>query len=307
MSYFKKIPAFIIFFTFLGFLVVLFFIKPPVDIAFPLVPSPTPIPSQFTLVVLPDTQVYSQLYPEIFISQTDWIVENKDKLNIVFVSHVGDVVQSQVVDKEWRAADKAMSLLDGVVPYGLLPGNHDNLAKFNEYFPYSRYKKETWYGGHYGDTNSSNYQFFSALGLDFIILHLQNYPDEKVLDWADRILAEHANRRAIVVSHNILNYGGFRTDIGEKIFTALKDNPNLFLMLCGHIHIEDRRADQINGQVIYQLLADYQVRENGGNGLLRILNFVPDEDKIYVRTYSPYTDQFEVDENSDFVLDYEMS
>lgn len=41
---------------------------------------------------------------------------------------------------------------------------------------------------------------------------------------------------------------------------------------------------------VHTLLADYQARTNGGNGWLRILEFVPPENKINVKTYSPWLD-----------------
>src|SRR5688572_4917066 len=46
-------------------------------------------PKPFTLVLLPDTQVYSHSYPEIFRAQTEWIVEEADR--ITFVLHQGDI------------------------------------------------------------------------------------------------------------------------------------------------------------------------------------------------------------------------
>ena len=45
----------------------------------------------FKIVVLPDTQIYSESYPEIFYSQTDWIVDNVVAEDIAFVTHLGDV------------------------------------------------------------------------------------------------------------------------------------------------------------------------------------------------------------------------
>ena len=39
----------------------------------------------FSIVVLPDTQNYSTSYPNIFSAQTQWIANNKDALNIVFL------------------------------------------------------------------------------------------------------------------------------------------------------------------------------------------------------------------------------
>jgi hypothetical protein len=46
----------------------------------------------FTLIALPDTQNYSTAYPVVFNSQTQWIANNKTAQNIVFVTHLGDIV-----------------------------------------------------------------------------------------------------------------------------------------------------------------------------------------------------------------------
>ena len=36
--------------------------------------------NSFQLVLLPDTQVYSERFPEIFKAQTEWIAENADSI-----------------------------------------------------------------------------------------------------------------------------------------------------------------------------------------------------------------------------------
>ncbi len=78
------------------------------------------------MVMLPDTQQYSRSFPELFYAQTQWIKENRAKENIVFVTHVGDVVNDRKKDtNQWVVAHKAMSVLDGVVPWGVAIGNHD--------------------------------------------------------------------------------------------------------------------------------------------------------------------------------------
>ena len=108
---------------------------------------------EFTIVVLPDTQYYSESFPAIFTSQTQWIVNNKDSRNIVFVTHEGDIVNHSSVTSEWQAANTSMSLLDNVVPYGMAPGNHDQpTTLYNQFFPYTRYQGLAWYGGHYGSS-----------------------------------------------------------------------------------------------------------------------------------------------------------
>ena len=46
----------------------------------------------FTIIVLPDTQYYSESFPAVFDNQTQWIADNIEQMNIVFVTHLGDVV-----------------------------------------------------------------------------------------------------------------------------------------------------------------------------------------------------------------------
>ncbi|MFC1727746.1 metallophosphoesterase [Patescibacteria group bacterium] len=270
--------------------------------------SPEPsLPDDFSLVVLPDTQVYSRDFPEIFSKQAQWIVDHREENKIVFVSHLGDITDSWDDESEWKNADQALGLLDPVVAYGLLPGNHDDPQAFNQFFPAGRFEKKSWYGGHYNQDYSNNYQLISVGSLDFLILHLENEPGGKVLKWADQVLKKYQSRRAIVATHYFLDYDGIRSPVGQRIFKALSDNDNLFLILSGHIYTEVKRTDLVNNRPIHQLLADYQIRPNGGNGWLRILKFVPGENKIYVSTYSPWLDQYETDENSQFVLKYQMT
>ena len=54
------------------------------------------------------------------------------------------------------------------------------------------------------------------------------------------------------------------------------------------------------------MLADYQDRASGGEGWLRILRFVPADNKVYVQTYSPWLNRFETDADSEFTLDFPM-
>ncbi len=128
----------------------------------------------FTLIVLPDTQVYARHYPEIFYKQTEWIKGNAGKENIVFVSHVGDIVEDgSTQPQEWEVANKAMSVLDGVVPWAVAIGNHDYdtanvsdgpVTNFLKYFGPHRLSKYPWYGGSSPDGVNS-YQFFSGGGV----------------------------------------------------------------------------------------------------------------------------------------------
>ncbi|GEM_PF-1324965 len=271
----------------------------------------------FTIIALPDTQFYSEKYPSIFLSQTQWIVDKKDDLNIVYVAHEGDIVQTASDSTQWANANAALSLFedplttglaDGI-PYSVVPGNHDEGPLYNTTFGVSRFAGRGYYGGEYptGD-NQNNYTLFSGGGMDFIAISLDYLsPAEGVLDWADNLLSTYSNRRAIVTSHYVLNYDGSYGEWGQQIYDALKDHPNLFLLLCGHVGSEEVRRIDLNGSIIsHTLMADYQGRAMGGNGWLRVMEFSPADNAIHIKTYSPYLDQWEVDANSDFLLPYDM-
>ncbi len=270
--------------------------------------------AEFTVVALPDTQFYSESFPQVFDAQTQWIVDSQASQNIVFVTHEGDVVQTWDDTAQWDNANASMSLLDGVVPYGIAPGNHDTpTTYFNQYFPYTRFDSQLWYGGHYGDTNDNNYQLFSAEGQDFLVLHLEFCPRPEVRTWADGILKSYPDRKAIITTHGYLDASGnrFVGTCGDTSFIwdeIVVPNPNVWFVLCGHIHDEHYRVDIANGHEVHQLLADYQDRDNfGGNGWLRTLRFVPGDNAVYVQTYSPWLNQFKTGSSSEFILDLPMN
>jgi PKD repeat protein len=281
----------------------------------------------FTIVALPDTQYYScgslcGSDPAFFVAQTQWVVGNRLTRTIPFVAHLGDVVEfGDLFESEWQNADIAMSLLeipllpeqpDGT-PYGIGVGNHDQFlgtSLYNQYFGVERFQDRAYYGDHYGENNNNHFELFSVGNLDFVAVHLEydESPDPAVLDWADQVLKGYPQRRALVVSHFLIWPGdpGSFGDQGQAIYDALKDNPNLFLMLCGHQAGEGRRVDAFQGLTVHTLLADYQDRANGGDGWLRLLEFSPVANEIQVQTYSPTRDEYETDEDSEFTLSHTM-
>ena len=255
--------------------------------------STTPGPD-FSFVFLPDPQNYATSYPAIYTDQTQWVVDNAASQNIVFVTTVGDMVNTSSSATEYTRADAAFDILDAAgVPYSVGPGNHDMYTPtlWPDYFGASRISGKSWYGGAYNDYNT--YSLFSASGNDFILINLQYSPSSTILDWADALLKANPNRRAIVEQHNILNVDNSWNS--QTSFTALKDNPNLFLMICGHMHTpSDGAAYRAelgdDGHAIHIVQGDYQEFPNGGDGYLRILRFSPADDTIYMTTYSPYLD-----------------
>ena len=268
---------------------------------------------EFTIIVVPDTQVYSRFYPNIFTAQTQWIASNVATRNIVFVTHEGDIIHNYDVPAQWLNAKTSMRLLDGVVPYGIAPGNHDQpTANFNSYFPYTDYVGLPWYGGHFQNLNDYSFQLFSGGGMDFVIVHFEFCPSAAGISWADSVLKTYPNRIGIVTTHGFLDLSAQRyadrCGSTQYIWNGLAvPNPNLHFILSGHMHGESRRADVVNGHPVFQILANYQHRVNGGDGFLRIMRFVPADNKIYTQTYSPWFDGFETDADSQFTLDFPMS
>ena len=287
----------------------------------------------FCIVALPDTQLYAKLFPKIFESQTQWIVDNKDTRNIVFVLHEGDVTNENWKE-QWDNADKAMSILDGKVPYAIAIGNHDmgpsgntigrKTVLFNKHFGVARFEKEPWYGGHYGDNNDNSFYLFKAGGMKFLIIALEFGPRDKVLDWANDVVSQHKDRRTIVLTHCYLTAGNKRItgnmpgspptypckgNDGEQIWQKFaRKHANIFLVLCGHLNGEAGRLTSVgeHGNKVHQLMANYQFGPKGGSGWLRVLRFVPAENKIYVTTYSPYLKKSRTDVKHQFALDYDM-
>ncbi len=271
----------------------------------------------FTIVVLPDTQYYSDKYPWIFDNQTQWIIENKESRNIVFVTHLGDLVDNYESIEEWDNANTSMSKLDGDLPFGVLPGNHDgaesggDLINYNNYFGFDRFNNESWYGGAYQNINTNNYQLFSAGGDDYLIFHIQFNPSDDILFWASNVIDQYPSRRVIVSTHDYVHgyYFNSRSGIGENMWKKLVEPhaDQIFLVLSGHYENEVRITSSVDGNFVHQLLSDYQDRSNGGNGWLRIIEFFPKIEEISIKTYSPYLNKYETDSNSQFILDKKIT
>jgi hypothetical protein len=279
----------------------------------------------FSIVVLPDTQYYTvegDGNEDNFYAQTEWVMDNLDAYDIKAVIHNGDLVEhGDDFDYEWAVADTAMSTLEAPsaelpdgLPYGICVGNHDQepigsadgTAKWNANFGVPRFQDRAYYGGHYGTKNDEHWFTFSAGGMDFIVVNLQydTTQDAAVLQWARDLFAAHPDHFGILNAHYIIGTGNpasFGAQ-GQAIYNGLRDVDNLQLMTCGHIGGEGRRTDTYQGNTIHTMLADYQFRDNGGDGWLRIWEFSPANDELTVRTYSPALDAWETDANSEFTI-----
>lgn len=294
----------------------------------------------FTLVVLPDIQHYSSGQPQKLLDQTEWILANKDSLNIAFTIQVGDLVNNGGVIAQWNNADTCLGdVLDGKCRYLVVPGNHDTddgncvnepmeLDNYNTYFPYTRFNIHSWWGGSYpSNKNNNSYGFFSYKQQQYVVLGLNFCPSNVELNWADSIINLYSESKIILFTHAYMNFDDTRLDSldpltcnvygccgncnnGEVMWDSLvSQHDNIIMVLSGHVYDLvggtdgwGRRTDNVNGHPIHQVLQNWQ-HVAGGNGWLRYYTFKTDS--IYAKSYSPTLDSFSVDPEHQFSLEWE--
>ncbi|MFC4099099.1 S-layer homology domain-containing protein [Paenibacillus xanthanilyticus] len=263
-------------------------------------------PYDFTFVWMSDTQYYSESYPDIYTKNVQWIVDNETKEDIRYVIHTGDIVDEADQPHQWENANASMSILDkSGIPYGVLAGNHDVSHQTGDYRYYwehygeNRFNQQPTYGGSY-QNNRGHYDLVSAGGNDFIIVYMGWNIGDAEIDWVNKVVSEHPDRKAILAFHEYLLVSGNRAPIADEIYErVVLPNKNVIMTLSGHYHDAENLIDEIddNGdgkpdRKVYQMLADYQGAEMGGLGYIRLLQFDLDNNKVHVKTYSPYLNDY---------------
>ncbi|MFT8323075.1 MAG: lamin tail domain-containing protein [Bacillus sp. (in: firmicutes)] len=268
----------------------------------------------YTFVWMSDTQYYADSYPWIYERETNWIAEMKDEMKIKYVFHTGDIVDKSNQEYQWKDADKFMKVLeDNHIPYGVLAGNHDvdhktsDYTQFSKWFGEDRFKDMSYYGGSYKN-NRGHYDLISANGNDYIMLYMGWGVQDEDIKWMSDILKQFPDRKAILNFHEYLQVSGTRSPLGDKIYNqVVLPNKNVITVLSGHYHdsetlidpIDDNRDGNPDRQV-YQMLGDYQSGPEGGQGYIKLLHFNQKNNKIMVNTYSPYLDDYNFYDPSDF-------
>ena len=224
----------------------------------------------FSIIILPDTQYYTSMFPEFIYKQMDWIVKNKDLHNIQYVVHMGDITDDNK-EAAWEVASSSFKILEKArIPYSVVCGDNDikdpvknnydgkrHTELLNKYFPVSRFDRQGswWKGGFFEKGKIDNYFCLFNYGeYKFMIMNLEIAPRSSVLKWADDIIAKNKASKVIVVTHDYLDSEGKRLDDlksfelngkdaagkpkgnnADEIFKKLiKKNSNIIMVLCGH-------------------------------------------------------------------------
>ena len=294
-----------------------------------LISLPAAFCQDFTIIALPDTQNEAQFFPSVMKSQTQWIVNNQQTLNIQMVLGEGDIVNDGADNTQQANADAAIRLLDTAgVPYMLAIGNHDydganpkasrSALGFNQWFGPARYADYSYYKGNLSDSNENFYGELTIDGQPYLFLILEYRPRAASLDWADSILSANPGMKAIVVTHSFLLPSGKREDRcdtqdmplpanadGHDVWQRLRKHANVMMVLNGHYTngtVSHRTDLGDHDNLVNQIFTDYQTAPNGGDGWLRILTFHPASNTISVQTYSPFLNQFKTDAADQFTL-----
>jgi hypothetical protein len=295
----------------------------------------------FTVVGLPDTQKYSEAFPDVFMAQTAWVIKQRFARDIRFVSHYGDVVEHGDDLEEWEVGNLAMLPLDDVnLPCGVNAGNHDITANgvptdtyipeyFLEFFGPQRYEGRSWYWGS-SPSGMSSYQVIQAGGQDFLMLNIECDSPLRELSWAQSVLDLNRDKPVFMTTHRYMQdaedytagvplvdsgrypdvwyivegvYADGGIQSNELYDWFIRRNTSIFLVNCGHFHEQYRQqSPNVDGNTIHEVLADFQDDPNGGNGWLRIMEFDLQANLIDVDTYSPWLDAYRTNDESDFVL-----
>jgi hypothetical protein len=279
-----------------------------------------------TLAVLPDTQYYAEKYPHFFEAQTRWIAKNCERHTIAYVLHLGDVTEHNA-PQEWEVAARSLGLLDGRVPYALLPGNHDYSSGretlLSQYFSVAEFRRWPTFGGVFEEGKLDNsFHLFHLGQRDWIVLALEYAPRDEVLAWGNKVLEEHRDRLAVVVTHAYLFHDSTRFDAssgkkqhgnphrlgndGEEIWQKLvRRHGNVMLVLSGHVAtggLGFRSDPGDHGNTVHQMLVDYQKSKRGGQAFLRLLEFLPDGKTVQAKSYSPALDRHKTDPQNQFTF-----
>ena len=300
----------------------------------------------FTIAVLPDSQ-YSALGGPLIggrtavAIQTRWLADHAEDLDLKFVLHEGDIVDTACSQREWdRAMDAIRTIDDAGISWAISAGNHDvryyssgttpctdgdpvdHPGQFNENFPLEAMSRQSTFGGSFSPTDGLNtFHTFEAGGVRFLVLALEFGARSDVLDWALQVTRDHPDHVAILLTHDLIGAdgllrGGDSTSLralpspprltGAEIWTQLVEPaPNIRLTLSGHVDDGTAArsvAPNADGVPVHRLLANYQTLGNGQTGHLRLLTIDPAAGTIRVRTYSPVADDWLSDDANDFTI-----
>ena len=158
------------------------------------------------------------------------------------------------------------------------------------------------------------YEFTNKNWGNILVIVLEFAPRDEVLEWAKSLAISERfeNHKVFVLTHSYLRWDGsiiekesygvspanYGKVIWEKLLYPCK---NIRMLICGHycstegfVYNVGQRCDKnIAGKNVFQMMFNAQTEGggrhgNGGDGWLRIMEFMPDGKTIKIKTFSPF-------------------
>ena len=267
-------------------------------------PAPTPIPKPetFTLIWLDDTQTIAYFKDnKVFRAMGEWIIKNKEPLNIRYIVQTGDLVDNGFQQKQWDSFNILLDSFYGKIPYLTVAGNHDLGVKKQDYtaflskpFITDLPEEQKFKGG------QAVWAEFQAGGVDFILIGAGWGADVSSANWISGVLHAHPNHVAILLVHSYITAKDVLSYQGDEVRDLIvAKNPNIRLVLSGHIRGSGYLAEEFDDdgdgkpdRTVQAMLYNFQEYPRYGSGQIRILTFDTAARSIHVATYSPYTDRY---------------
>ena len=276
----------------------------------------------FSFAVVGDTQIINNTKTDTHKLDIlySWIANNVQSKKIKYVFGLGDITENQN-ETEYSHAVKNIQKLDGLVPYSLVRGNHDNSdEKFSNYFNYDGYTNHI--GGKYSASSLNNvWMEFSVGDLKYLVLALDYGPSDEVLTWAGGVIKAHPEHNVIITTHAYLyRDGNTLNDDGNMLAAPTKTNPagknngddiweklgkkyaNISLILSGHDPCKDvvvTQREGENGNTVTEMLidpqgmdADYIANGELPTGMVTMFYVSDGGSTITLEYYSTIRDQY---------------
>jgi hypothetical protein len=177
----------------------------------------------------------------------------------------------------------------------------------------------------------NSYHTFEVAGEKFLVLAVEFGPRDRTVEWCNTVIDAHPQHRVILITHAYLysddmlydwwKYGEQQswnphaytfgrhpdgTNDGRELWDRLVSRHENFLMVVsGHVLNDGlgyRAMTGVHDNLVHQMLVNYQMQNEGGEGFMRLIEFLPDGETVQVKAYSPSCDRFKTDPQNQFVI-----
>ncbi|GAA0394645.1 hypothetical protein GCM10009541_42120 [Micromonospora gifhornensis] len=274
-----------------------------------------PTDTRFSFAVVPDTQEeVLDAADNRFRQRIDWLVAQRNALDLRFVTHSGDVINYDTSDhvQYVRASNALRPLEQAGVPYTLAIGNHDgqvfgpdgkprspagpllrDTAVFNRYFTAARFGSVQ--GQFEAGKVDNAYATYTAGGVHWLVLTLELWPRRAAVTWAQQVVAAHPRHNVVLVTHHYLESdasigqsAGFGASSPQYVFDNLvRRYPNIRFVFSGHTGTAASRVDTgVNGNRIYSFLQTFHSKRTNP---VRLVEIDTAADSLRTWIYAPHT------------------